>query len=319
MNPRVTVLMPAYNAEKYIKEAVRSVLEQSFTDFELLVVDDGSSDDTASVVEAFADERIRLVRQGRTGISPALNKGLELALGEFVCRFDADDVCLPHRLQLQVAFLDAHPGHLVVGSDAEYMAEDGEHLFRFRCAGYSHEEIVGGIYRHCPFIHSAVMYRKEAIRMAGGYSLLAHTFEDYLLWIRLVRIGKCANLDEPLIRVRINPASTTIDERWRGRRFNGLKRQVIRRGFITEKESEELLAIIRRQETKKIKQGAYHALCGKKFLHENYRPAKARWHVTRAISAHPLRLDNYAMFAVSFLPPGVIRWLYRKKKEIGYE
>jgi len=313
MNPRVTVLMPAYNAGKYIAEAVQSVLDQTFTDYELLVVDDGSSDDTVAVLERFDDARIRLVKQERTGISPALNRGLGLAAGEFICRFDADDVCFPHRLQLQVAYLDAHPGHLVVGSDAEYISEDGEHLFHFRCAGHSHEEIVGGIYRHCPFIHSAVLYRKEAILMAGGYSLLAHTFEDYLLWIRLVTMGKCANLDEALIRVRINPASATIDERWRGRRFNGLKRQVIRRGEITEKESEELMEIIKRQETKKIKQGAYHALCGKKFLHENYRPAKARWHVTRAIYAHPLRLDNYAMFAVSFLPPGLIRWLMKRK------
>ncbi|WP_431210734.1 glycosyltransferase family 2 protein [Puia sp. P3] len=168
MNPRVTVLMPAFNAGKYIAEAVQSVLDQTYTDFELLVVDDGSSDDTVAVLERFADARIRLVRQERNGISPALNRGLGMALGEFICRFDADDVCFPQRLQLQVAFLDAHPGHLVVGSDAEYISEDGEHLFHFRCAGHSHEEIVGGIYRHCPFIHSAVMYRKEAILMAGA-------------------------------------------------------------------------------------------------------------------------------------------------------
>ncbi len=156
------------------------------------------------------------------------------------------------------------------------------------------------------------MYRKEAILRAGGYSELAHNFEDYLLWVQLVTAGKCFNLDEALIRVRINPASATIDEKWRGRRFGRLKQQVIRRGSITEKEAAELLAIIKKQETKKIKEGAYHALCGKKFLHENYRPARARWHVSRAIHAHPLRLDNYAIFAVSFLPPGLIRWLHKK-------
>lgn len=312
MHPRVTILMPAYNAGKYIAEAVGSVLDQTFTDFELLIVDDGSSDDTAAVLDSFTDKRIRLIRQDNRGVSAALNAGLSAARGEYVCRFDADDVCFPERLSRQVSFLDSHADMLVVGSDAEYISEDGEHLFHFRCAGHTHAELLAGLYTNCPFIHSAVMYRKQAILEAGGYSLLAHNFEDYLLWVRLVRSGKCCNLNEALIKVRINPASATIDERWRGRRFARLKQKVIRRGDITERESEELLAIIRKQETRKIKQGAYHALCGKKFLNENYRPGRARWHVKRAIYSHPLRLDNYAMLAVSFLPPGVIRWLLKK-------
>lgn len=313
MNPQVTVLMPAYNAGKYVAAAVRSVLDQTFSDFELLIVDDGSSDDTVSIIQGFTDPRIRIIRQEQGGVAAALNTGLSYARGIYVCRFDADDICFPQRLARQVHFLDGHPTYLVVGSDAEYISEDGEHLFDFRCAGHTHKEIIDRLYTNCPFIHSAVMYRKEAIIRAGGYSTLAHNFEDYLLWVNLASAGKCFNLDEALIRVRINPASATIDERWRGRRFSRLKQAVIGRGYITEKESEELLSIIRKQETKKIKEGAYHALCGKKFLHENYRPARARWHVTRAIHAYPLRLDNYAIFAVSFLPPGIIRWLHRRK------
>jgi glycosyltransferase involved in cell wall biosynthesis len=313
MNPKVTVLMPAYNAGKYIAAAVQSALDQTFADFELLIVDDGSFDDTVTVTESFGDDRIRLIRQEQGGVSAALNKGLQHARGEYICRFDADDLCFPQRLARQVEFLDANPDYLLVGSDAEYISEDGEHLFNFRCAGHTHEEILDKLYRFCPFIHSAVMYRKGAILQAGGYSLLAHNFEDYLLWVRLVAVGRYCNLEEALIRVRINPASATIDEKWRGRRFNFLKQQVIRRGSITEKESAELLSIIKKQETKKIKEGAYHALCGKKFLQENYRPARARWHVKRAIYAHPLRLDNYAILAVSFLPPGIIRWLTHKR------
>ena len=313
MNPRVTVLMPAYNAGKYIAAAIQSALDQTFADFELLIVDDGSFDDTVGVIKSFADDRIRLIRQEQGGVSAALNKGLQHAEGEYICRFDADDLCFPQRLARQVEFLDANPDYLLVGSDAEYISEDGEHLFNFRCAGHTHEEILDKLYRFCPFIHSAVMYRKEAVLQAGGYSLLAHNFEDYLLWVRLVAVGRYHNLGEALIRVRINPASATIDEKWRGRRFNHLKQQVIRRGSITEKESAELLSIIKKQETRKIKEGAYHALCGKKFLQENYRPARARWHVTRAIYAHPLRLDNYAILAVSFMPPGFIRWLTHKR------
>jgi len=303
--------MPAYNAGKYIAEAIRSVLGQSFQDFELLIVDDGSVDDTRSVIRQFTDPRILMLTQENSGISVALNKGLKAARGIYIARFDADDICLPHRLDRQVLFLDGHPTYLVTGSDAEYIAEDGEHLFDFRCPGHSHKEIVESLYIRCPFIHSGVMYRKDAVLKAGGYSPYAHNFEDHLLWTQLLKGGKCYNLPEPLIKVRINPASVTIDEKWRGRRFRILKWSIIRRGAITKEEGDELLTIIERQNKGKIKEGAYHALCGKKLLADNYRPGRARWHVRKAIHANPLRLDNYVLFSVSYLPPGCIKWLHR--------
>ena len=311
MSPKVTVLMPACNAGKYIAEAIHSVLAQSYADFELLVVDDGSSDETPAVVRQFRDPRIRLLEQKKEGISAALNAGLQAARGIYIARFDADDICLPRRLERQVMFLDGHPAYLVVGSDAEYISENGEHLFNFRCTGHTNREIIGNLYRYCPFIHSAVMYRKEAILRTGGYSRHAHNFEDYLLWVQLLKHGKCCNLPEPLIKVRINPSSATIDEKWRGRRFRQLKYAVIQRGAITKEEGDELWSIIQKQNNQKIKEGAYHALCGKKLLADNYRPAKARWHVTKAIHANPFRLDNYLLLSVSFLPAGWIKWLHR--------
>jgi GT2 family glycosyltransferase len=223
--PRVTVLMPAYNAGKYIADAIRSVLDQSFADFELLIVDDGSTDNTVDIVNSFTDPRIRLQIQSNKGISVALNAGLKASRGYYIARFDADDICFPQRLARQVTFLDAQPACLVVGSDAEYISENGDHLFDFQCSGHSHAEILEKLYSVCPFIHSGVMYRKDAILQAGGYSLFAYNFEDHLLWVQLLRSGKCANLPEALIKVRINPNSVTIDEKWRGRRFRRLKRR----------------------------------------------------------------------------------------------
>jgi glycosyltransferase involved in cell wall biosynthesis len=318
MSPKITVLMPAYNAGKYIAEAIRSVLDQSFADFELLIVDDGSSDNTLEIILGFADPRIRLLTQVNTGVAAALNTGLAAAKGVYIARFDADDICLPERLSRQSLFLDGHPSYLVTGSDAEYISENGEHLFDFRCPGHSHKEILKNLYRICPFIHSGVMYRKLPVLEAGGYSPLAHNFEDYFLWVRLASRGenrtggKFSNLPESLIKVRINPDSVTIDEKWRGRQFRRLKKEIIRRGVITEAEGAELLTIIRRQEVRKVKEGAYHALCGKKFLADNYHPSKARWHVSRAIHANPMRMDNYAILVVSFLPEKFIKWLYRR-------
>jgi glycosyltransferase involved in cell wall biosynthesis len=304
--------MPAYNAGKYIAEAIRSVLAQDFSDFELLIVDDGSSDDTREVIGRFSDQRIRLFGQENKGISAALNAGLSAARGLYIARFDADDICLPQRLSRQAAFLDANPDYILVGGEAEYVSEDGQHLFHFRCIAYSYPEVMSRIVHACPFIHSAVMYRKKEVLAAGAYSLYAHNFEDYFLWIQLVRMGKCCNLPEMLIKVRINPDSVTIDEKWRGRYFRRLKRSIIRRGVITPGEGNRLLAIIRDQNNKKMKEGSYHALCGKKYLADNYQPVKARWHVTRAIHIHPFRLDNYGILVASFLPSAWIKWLHRR-------
>src|SRR5450432_2111523 len=174
--PRVTVLMPAYNADKYIAEAIRSVLEQDFSEYELLIVDDGSSDHTREIIKGFSDPRIRLLEQENQGISAALNAGLAEALGYYIARFDADDICLPLRLSRQTAFLDANPGHVLTGSEVEYMSEDGEHLFNYRCIAYSHREILKEMGRSCPFIHSSIMYKKKEVLEAGGSSQHAHNF-----------------------------------------------------------------------------------------------------------------------------------------------
>jgi glycosyltransferase involved in cell wall biosynthesis len=310
--PHVTILMPAYNTAPYIAEAIQSVLAQDFTDFELLIVDDGSTDNTIQVIKSFTDPRIRLIRQGHAGIAAALNRGLQEAQGEYIARFDADDICLPGRLCRQVDFLESHPDYVICGGEAEYISDQGEHLFHFRCAGYSHEDIMARLYVRCPFIHSAVMYRRHEVLRAGGYSLDAHNFEDYLLWVQLKKLGRYCNLPYQLIKVRFNPASVTIDEKWRGRRFRQLKSSVIRQGYVTPEQEKELAGIIQSQDLRKIKEGAYYALCGKKFLVNNHQPHKARTHLSRAIRVYPLRWDNYALYVLSYFPQPVIGWLHRK-------
>jgi glycosyltransferase involved in cell wall biosynthesis len=310
--PEITVLMPAYNAGKYIHEAILSVLQQSFKNFELLVINDGSTDDTLSIALSFYDRRVVVINKDHEGIAAALNTGLKLASANYIARFDADDICQPNRLQTQFDFLRDHPDYVLVGSDADYILENGEFLFSFKCIAHSEEEIKDNLYVYCPFIHSSVMYRLEYVLKAGGYNAHAHNFEDYLLWTNLAKMGKMQNLREPLIKVRLNASSATIDEKWRGERFRQLKRQATTRGSIAESEGNELLEIIRKQDVRKIKEGAYHALCGKKFLANNYQPKKARSHVRKAISIKPLRFDNYLLYAVSYFPAPLIAWLHKQ-------
>ena len=309
---KVTVLMPAYNAEKYIGGAIESVLCQTYPEFELLIVNNCSTDNTVAIVNRFDDARIRLIEEEQQGIAYALNKGLQQARGEYIARFDADDICEPTRLKKQLDFLENNRDYILCGSDAEYISEDGEHLFYFRCVGHTHEEIMKQLKIDCPIIHSAVMYRKQPIVQAGGYPANAHNFEDYLLWVQIADQGKYYNIPERLIQVRFNHASVTIDEKWRGARFRQLKKNIIRQGFVTSEEGQELLSIIREQDNPKIKEGAYYALCGKKFLLDNHHPAKARANLVKAIRIHPSRLDNYMFYVLTYFPKSFVQWLHSK-------
>jgi glycosyltransferase involved in cell wall biosynthesis len=309
--PQITVLMPAYNAAAYIAEAIQSVIDQTFTNFELLIVNDGSTDKTLQIINDFKDERMRVISQPNAGVSGALNAGLKHAKAAYIARFDADDVCYPQRLKKQFNFLQTNPDYVMVGSDADYILDNGDLLYRFHCIGSTHHQIMDKLYFYCPFLHPTVMYRKDVICNAGGYPLLAHNFEDYLLWTKVAGLGKFYNIPEPLIKYRLNASSVTIDERWRGGRFRRLKRDAIMRGSVTKEAADELIGIINKQNTVKVKYGAYHALCAKKFLSDNFQPLKARLHIKKAINFHPLRLDNYLLYSVSFLPLRFILWLHR--------
>jgi glycosyltransferase involved in cell wall biosynthesis len=310
-NPQITVLMPAYNAENYIAEAISSVLKQSFADFELLIVNDGSSDKTVKIIQSFKDSRIVLIQQENKGISAALNSGLKHSRAQYIARFDADDICYPERLKVQYDFITAHPEYNIIGSAADYIDAEGNYIFTQHPVAHLNEELQDLKYTICPFIHSSVFYRKEVITANGGYNEHAYTYEDHFLWVNILNSTRACNLSQPLLRVRLNPESITIDEKWRTRKFRDIKYESLKSRTITEADGIELKRIARKQYLSKIKQGSYHALCGKKFLVNNYQPVKARKNVLKAIGLHPLRLDNYLLYTISYLPEKMINWLYK--------
>lgn len=316
--PQISVLMSAYNVERYIGEAIRSVLAQTFTDFELIVVNDGSTDRTEAVVRSFTDPRIRLVSQPNEGIAAALNHGLRLARAPLIARFDADDICYRHRLQQQYGFMTAHPDYLLVGTAAKYIDERGEYVFTHRPPALTNEAVQAIKKQVCPFIHSSVLYRKDPILECGGYNAHAHSFEDHLLWVEVLKRGKGGNLPEPLVQVRLNPGSLTIDERWRTRRFLQLKAKVLQTESITPGEGAELLHILRQQDIPRIKEGAYYALLSKKYLWNNYQPAKARTALRRVLALNRTHWSSYLFYLVTFFPQPMVQRLYRLVKINNY-
>jgi glycosyltransferase involved in cell wall biosynthesis len=314
LNPKITVLMPAYNTGKYIHEAISSVLDQTFTDFELLIINDGSTDDTLAIINTFTDARIRVINQDNKGVANALNNGLNNAHAPYIARFDADDVCYPNRLQVQYDLIMAHPDYSIIGSACDYADVNGEYVFTYQPPAYSNAEIQQLDYKICPFIHSGVFYKKDVVLNAGGYNEYAYTFEDHFLWANILKNEKACNLQQSLIKVRWNPESITIDEKWRTNTFRKIKYNTLNKLAITQADGIKLRQIGKQQHSTRIKEGAYYALLGKKYLWNNYQPVKARQNLIKTLSINPLHIRNYFLLLLSFLPEKMLRSFYHSTK-----
>ncbi|MDH5561869.1 MAG: glycosyltransferase [Deltaproteobacteria bacterium] len=203
----VTVLLPVYNAVDTIKETVESVLCQTFEDYEFIIINDGSNDGTADLLNEFNDRRITIINKGNEGLVKTLNLGISAAKGKYIARVDADDICLPERLQEQVEFLERNPDVSVLGTVVKVLYPDGKTQIRKR--PLSPEQVRKNILKICPVAHPTVMMRTETVKGVGCYdikfdaSLGFSVGEDYHLWVKILRTGaKIANLDKPLLILR---------------------------------------------------------------------------------------------------------------------
>lgn len=211
--PRVTVLMSVYNGERYISEAVSSILAQSFSDFEFLIFDDASTDKSLEIIKNFADPRIRVTENStRKGLATNLNQGIREARGEYVARMDGDDISMSHRLARQVAFMDANPDLGASGTYAVDMNDAGSDLKMHKVRhGRALEQ---WIWMPSPMIHPTVIFRKSIIHKFGGYDASLRAAQDYDLWLRLNSVGiKLDNLPEVLLRYRIHSQNVTKSNR----------------------------------------------------------------------------------------------------------
>ncbi|WP_224982617.1 glycosyltransferase [Geomonas agri] len=210
--PAVTVLMPVRNAERYLAEAIDSVLSQSFTDFELLVLDDASSDTSLDLLRGYSDARIRVVRNDvRLGVAGALNRGAQLARGRYIARMDADDVSLPRRLERQVEYLESHPEVEVLGTWVELMGADGTDLGAWQAdrETVTWDDIRGRLPVCNCLAHPSVMMRRELLLRHPYHEKVPYA-QDYELWLRLAALGcRMEKLDQVLLRYRVHQESVT--------------------------------------------------------------------------------------------------------------
>lgn len=297
ISPTISVLMPVYNGERYLKQAIESILAQTFTDFEFLIIDDGSSDRSIEILQTYAaqDSRIRLTLRENRGIPRTRNQLLAQATGELVAIMDADDVALPDRFQLQVEFLRQHPEVVCVGGALDWIDEKGRllgHCPMPQDDAELQKLMLGGI---SLLHHPTTMARRAALVQVGGYNETMTASSDLDLWLRLGEIGQLANLPDTVLQYRLHAKSITHAKQTKqaADALAACQRAWKRRGIQGE---------FIRQPADHLKQHEFWLRCGwNNFL--NGERDVARHCGIQAISTGPRNLEAWKLLACALIKP----------------
>lgn len=209
--PKISILMPVYNAEKYIATAVESILEQTITDFEFIIINDGSTDGTLAILEAYAqkDLRIQLVTRENKGLVATLNEGLDLVTTPLIARMDADDISLPDRLEKQVAYLAGNSNCVALGGRTLIIDPEGDEMCVWNQLT-SFDEIQAqhiNTFLGSAVAHPSMMYRTSVVNSIGGYRAECYPSEDLDLLLRLSSVGSIENLSDVILKYRVHAQS----------------------------------------------------------------------------------------------------------------
>lgn len=213
-HPVISVLMPAYNAEKHIALAIESILSQTFADFEFIIIDDASLDRTPLIIEEYAkkDQRIVFLKNSQNlKISGTLNIGLQTAKGEFICRMDADDWSYPERLGTQLDFMKEHPEVVISGANIE-VCDQNLDILNIRTYPKTDPQIRNKILKLNPFAHPVTFYKTEIAKKVGGYDANFNLAEDYDLYFRMGKYGQFANISKVLLKLRTHSQSLSAQQ-----------------------------------------------------------------------------------------------------------
>lgn len=220
-NPKVTVLMSVYNGERYLKDAIDSILSQSYADFEFLIINDGSTDSSEKIILSYSDKRIRLVNNEKNiGLVNSLNKGLELSSGEYIVRMDCDDISLMNRLSVQVKFMDKHQSVGASGSYYNLMLNGKKAIADFPLKS---DEIKCFMMFNSPIAHPSVIIRKSVISKNNlKYRSEYIHAEDYDLWSQLSEVSDLANVSAVLLNYRVHSNQITSNEKLVSQKYESL-------------------------------------------------------------------------------------------------
>ncbi|MBL4807066.1 MAG: glycosyltransferase family 2 protein [Rhodobacteraceae bacterium] len=209
-NPEISVIMGVRNGEKYLAEAVESILSQTFGNFEYIIVNDGSTDNTLTMLQGFAkqDPRIKVIDRQASGLPTSLNIAIDRATAPFIARMDADDMSMPQRFSRQIAFLRQNEDIAVVGSSAIIIDSTGKRQ-KTKTMPITPQAVREKLpHRNC-LVHPATMIRRDVLQNVGGYNVNYVVSQDYDLWLRILTVSDLANLEEPLLKLRTHSDQVT--------------------------------------------------------------------------------------------------------------
>lgn len=306
MAPKVSVVMSVYNAEKYLEEAIDSILNQTFSDFEFIIINDGSTDRTSEILKGYTDPRLIIVNQANMGLTRSLNKAINMVRGEYIARMDSDDISLPERLQMQVAFLHGHPTVGLVGTRVIQIDENGEFIAEWSLLAES-AYIKTALLIENQFCHGSVMFRRECIRKVGGYREEFKRAQDYDLWLRIAEYYEVANLIVPVYKLRITANSISFSHKLEQDRYAALARRCAER----RKRGEEKSLVVEEAEVTHGRMRSWvegrwtlawhYYVLGRAFL-SHKRIQQARSHFGLAIKSFPFDLTFWVFYLATYVP-----------------
>ena len=200
INPKISVIMSVYNGEKYLREAIESILNQTFTDFEFIIVNDGSTDTSFEIIQSYDDERIKRINNEKNiGLTKSLNKVLKEAKGEYIARQDADDISLPNRFEEQMKHLEEHPEVALLGTNIYKIDENGKIIGKHIVLA---KPSIKDLFKSNQFNHGTVMFKKRVVEKLGYYEEIFKYSQDYELWLRIAKHYEVRNLTQILYKLR---------------------------------------------------------------------------------------------------------------------
>jgi len=310
----VSVVMPAYNEERSIAESIQSILNQTFEDFELIIVDDGSTDKTFEIASSFGDPRVSVYRQKNLGPATARNKALSLAKGKYIALQDADDRSKPERLEKQYDFLENNLDYIAVGTDADYIDKDGFFIYEHTKG----EAIpINWDWLQAPVIHPSVMFRSQILKKIDGYPDIPVS-QDTLFLYEMSQHGKFKNLNESLFEYRVNPFAISR----KSEEIKIIVRQLIIEYIKTNKINDILLKEVKQKKSEQSQQSkfySYHLLLAKKYLWNNYDKKKSRVNSREAYryGKGKEKFSPLLLYVLSFMGEKPVKKLYSNFKSFS--
>jgi glycosyltransferase involved in cell wall biosynthesis len=306
--PLVSVVMPVYNGEKYINEAIDSILQQTFNDIEFIIINDGSTDNSLEIIKSYNDERIIIINQENQGIAVSLNNGIKISQGKYIARMDADDISHNTRIKTQADFLNDNPDVIVVGSNADVIDQDSKFVYRAK-QSLDNKGLKKKLPFKTPFIHPSVMMRKKTLTNIGLYPDIPIA-QDIFLFNRLSNLGDYANIKKPLIKYRLTPSASTRRSAETQNALVSILKEYLNNNKINKNQIKLLKKSIGKF-SKNDKYFQYHILLAKKYLWNNYQPKLARVHIKHGFQHKTVSAFLIGLFVLSFLPEKSIVLIYK--------